>query len=670
MKTFKNIFVKPIILLLIFLGLASLIIFSAYYELQQSKSEVINLMSEEAHSLLQSIIVSSQEVLYASHEVESEIQDRLLNNANAIKILYDQKIANNFILSQIALQNNINRIHVFNKRGVKIYTSHSDSAFSKVSSQFVKTQLEPIFQNETDTLIVGFKNSRVGERMRYVVAIASKNNDAIVLNLDAEELLAFKRRIGFGVLIKRLTEDREVKFAILENENGILAASGNIEEVEILENINSEEWSKSDSTYKWRIAEYENVEVLEALHPFEIDGNFIGYYRIGLSLEPLETINERLQRRVIISGIILFVVGFIMITLVLVRQNLDLVRKQYLNIETYSKKLIESVSDAIIVVNNNSNITEINKSTETLFEISKNQVLGKELSDVLGKNCPNSFIEKSGIQQVECKINNIIKELLVSSSKFIDENENENFVFIIKDLTELKKLEKQIARSEQMNAMGQLASGVAHEIRNPLNSIATIVQQLDKDFEPVSDNEEYHSLAKIVSKEVKRMNRTIENFLRFSKPEPIIKNQFPLENLINTIAEQFTPLLSEKGIDFSLIQNWSGLVNWDRNQIKQVLINLIKNSIESIQDSGKIEIVISNSEENITIKVIDNGEGIPKENLQKIFNLYFTSKAKGTGIGLSIIQRIINEHDGVITVESSMEVGSTFTIAMPINISG
>jgi len=250
----------------------------------------------------------------------------------------------------------------------------------------------------------------------------------------------------------------------------------------------------------------------------------------------------------------------------------------------------------------------------------------------------------------------------------MDENGNENTVLIIKDLTELKKLERQISRNEQMNAMGQLASGVAHEIRNPLNSIATIVQQLDKDFEPINDKDEFHSLAKIVSKEVQRMNRTIENFLRFSKPEPILKNKFQLKDLLTAIEEQFVPLLKEKGIKFFLEENWDGIVNWDKNQIKQVLINLITNSIESIKDSGEIVLIISKIDKNVELKLSDNGEGIPKENLQKIFNLYFTSKAKGTGIGLSIIQRIVNEHSGIVTVESTQEKGTSFTISIPINI--
>lgn len=627
---------------------------------------MLHFMSEEAHSLLQSIIVSSQEVVYASDEVESAIRSSLLNNANIIKILYEKNLVTNILLKEIAEKNKLNRIHIIGKNGVKKYTSSIVSSHKQLSADFIKNQLEPIFSNKLDTLIVGFKNAREEEGIRYVVAIASSNNDAIVLNLNAEELLAFKKRIGFGVLIRRLTEDRAVKYAILENENGILAASGDIERIKALSDIDSSSWSQDDSTYRYKISKYGDQEVLESVHPFDIGGESIGYYRIGLSLDPLERINDRLQRRVFISAIVLFVIGFIIITIFYLRQNLEIVKKQYLNIETYSKNLIESVSDSIVVCKQNGIISEINKSAQVFFESTKKNLRGKKLSDILNIEFPEGK-DFNGVQQFECLINGRAKELLISRSKFIDENENENTVFIIKDLTELKKLEKQIARNEQMNAMGQLASGVAHEIRNPLNSIATIVQQLDKDFEPVSDNKEYHSLAKIVSKEVKRMNETIENFLRFSKPEPIQKSKFILKELLDSISNQFTPLLLEKGIKLSITQNWDGEINWDRNQIKQVLINLLKNSIEAISNSGKIDLIILNVDNHIVMKIVDNGEGIPKENLQKIFNLYFTSKAKGTGIGLSIIQRIINEHDGIITVESDSQIGTTFTISLPIN---
>ncbi len=142
MKTLKNIIVKPSILVVIFISLATLVIFSAYYELTQSKKEMLLFMSEEAHSLLQSIIISSQEVLYASDEVEAEIQSRLLNNANAIKILYEKKIVNNKILSEIAFENGINRIHIVNKKGVRIFTSHPNINHKAQSAEIVKKKLE------------------------------------------------------------------------------------------------------------------------------------------------------------------------------------------------------------------------------------------------------------------------------------------------------------------------------------------------------------------------------------------------------------------------------------------------------------------------------------------------------------------------------------------------
>ena len=661
----QNNIVKPGFLLILFLGLAALILFSAYYELKESKKEMLHLMSEEAHSLLQSIIVSSQEVLYASDEVESEISSRLLNNANIIKILYNDKKINNSVLSKIASANNINMIHVFDRNGRMILSSNKKNSAS-VPTQMIIKQLQPIFNDDADTLIVGLKKARNSSDVLYVIAVATQSNDAIVLNLDAEELLSFKRRIGFGILIKRLTENRDVVYAMLENNDGILAASGKVNKVASLNEIPLLQWVESDTTFKWRIAEYAGDSFLEAVHPFYLENSFIGYYRIGLSLEPLESINERLQRRIIISAVILFIVGFIMLTLILVRQNLDSVKKQYQKIETYSKKVIESVSDAIVVIDGNENIVEINRAAEKLFKINKIEAIGKKVYDVLEKDFRNKLKNHEGIQQIECNIKEKHKEIIVSRSKFLDENSDENIVLIIKDLTEIKKLEKQISRSEQMNAMGQLASGVAHEIRNPLNSIGTIVQQLDKDFEPVADKDEYHSLAKIVSKEVQRMNKTIENFLRFSRPEPIEKTEFNLSDLLHAVIMQFNPLVVEKNIKLISRINWEGIVFWDKNQIKQVLINLIKNSMEAIFNDGIIELSVSKEKEDVIIKIKDNGEGIPKENLQKIFNLYFTSKAKGTGIGLSIIQRIINEHDGIITVDSIVGEGTVFTIILPV----
>ena len=666
MNKFKNISIRPKFLLLIFIAVATLVISSAYYELKESEKEMLQLMSNEAHSLLETVLVSSQEVLYASNEVEEEIQKRLLNNANVIKILLENRSITNSLLDRIASENQINRINIFDKNGKKIFSNTFEKSYKDASVNFIKNNLTPIFSGKTDTLIIGFKKARAEQGVRYVVAIASNKNDAIVLNLDAEKLLEFKRRIGFGVLIKRLTENEDVIYAALESFDGILAASGSIENLDAINETPFLFNAINDSTYAWRITEFNDEEYFEAIHPFALEGNIIGLYRIGLSLEPLNLINERLTRRIIIIAIMLFLFGSVMLVLLFVRQNLDVVKKRYQTIETYSNKLIKSVSDAIIVVDSEHKIKEINNAALNLFGWEYERTIGFRINHLLSsEKCKSIFSDAEDTKQILCDIKGVDTHLLISKSKFFDDKENENVVLIIKDLTEIKKLESQIARSEQMNAMGQLASGVAHEIRNPLNSIATIVQQLDKDFEPLENKEEYHQLAKIVYKEVRRMNETIVNFLRFSKPEPIIKIKFQLSELIKSVETQYNLLLKEKSIELIIEQKWDGVVNWDNDKIKQVLINLIQNSIEAMGNSGKIIIKISSEKRDIIIEVTDTGSGIPKENIQRIFNLYYTTKATGTGIGLGIIQRIINEHDGIVTVKSEVNSGASFIITIP-----
>ncbi len=627
---------------------------------------MFQLMSNEAHSLLETVLVSSQEVLYASNEVEEEIQKRLLNNANVIKILLENRSITNSLLDRIASENQINRINIFDKNGKKIFSNTFEKSYKDASVNFIKNNLTPIFSGKTDTLIIGFKKARAEQGVRYVVAIASNKNDAIVLNLDAEKLLEFKRRIGFGVLIKRLTENEDVIYAALESFDGILAASGSIENLDAINETPFLFNAINDSTYAWRITEFNDEEYFEAVHPFALEGNIIGLYRVGLSLEPLNLINERLTRRIIIIAIMLFLFGSVMLVLLFVRQNLDVVKKRYQTIETYSNKLIKSVSDAIIVIDNKFLIKEINEAALILFGWEYENSIGTKINNLLSdKKCNAMFSDTQVINQIVCNIKGVNRHLLISRSTFVDEKEIENVVLIIKDFTEIKKIESQFARSEQMNAMGQLASGVAHEIRNPLNSIATIVQQLDKDFEPLENNEEYHQLAKIVYKEVRRMNETIVNFLRFSKPEPIVRKDFQLSELIKSVQVQYKLLLKEKSIELSIEQNWDGIVNWDNDKIKQVLINLIQNSIEAMGNSGKITIKISSEKKDIIVEVTDTGNGIPKENIQRIFNLYYTTKATGTGIGLGIIQRIINEHDGIITVKSEVNNGASFIITIP-----
>jgi signal transduction histidine kinase len=459
-------------------------------------------------------------------------------------------------------------------------------------------------------------------------------------------------------------------FVALQDTTAILAASGNVSEMESINDSPFLTHALQDSVFLTRISTFDSLEVLEAVHPFVYQGNVIGLFRLGLSLDPIHDINQRIYRRLMIITIVLIMVGTIVFTLIFVRQRYDLLEKQYHLVETYTGDIIRYVSDAIIVYDDQKGIKIYNQAAAEIFNKAESDVFGKSLSVFAGPTeCRKMMEQLPGTESIECMIGREKKYLLVSKSEFEDDEGVQNTILVIRDLTRQRKLEAQVQRKERLSAMGELASGVAHEIRNPLNTIGTIIQQLDKDFEPVSDTEEFHDLARLVHGEVKRINKTVSDFLKFSRPDPIHPEKFQLRILFEQIAQQYNSLLQENNIKLENHINWNGEVYWDQSQIRQVLMNLIQNAIDAMEKGGKIILSVNlEKAKEVVISVKDNGPGIPDDIRNRIFNLYFTTKAKGTGIGLSIVQRIIYEHEGLISVDSKVGFGTTFHITLPLNV--
>ncbi len=660
--------IQPKVLILIFLIVATLVITSALYELNQSKKEMYELMSEQSHSLLETTLSASQNALLSYEEIDNSIKTRLLNTANIVKLLFQENKISNKLLKKIAEKNNFHRIKIFNKYGNKIFQSHKEHYTKQKETITAKQRLLPIFKGYTDTLIIGINKPPYQKDYKYTIAIATKRHDAIVININAKELLDFRKKIGFGILLKKVTLNPGIIYAALQDSSGILAASGNVNFIEPIENSSFLQTSLIDSTFKWRTFNNDSLSVFEAVHPLAYKNNIVGLFRLGLSLKPIMVINQRIKRRLLISGIILFILGSLLLTYIFTRQNFDILKKQFKSLEAYSDKIIHNVSDAVIVIDGNQIIKIFNSAAEKLFGKKFNLINQKKLTSVLNKNEVDKILNSdSQLEEIEAEINNSKKYLLVSKSSFTTEEGNSNIILVIKDLTEQKLLQEKIQRKERLVAMGELASGVAHEIRNPLNTIGTIVQQLKKDFEPKNNKEEFITLTQLVYKEVKRINETVQSFLRFAKPQQIKPSKFLLSELFEQLYSQYSSMMQNKHIAINVQQNWNGNVVWDKNQIQQVMMNLIQNAYDAVSSGGKIDIEIKKSSKNkIEIKISDNGKGIPMHILNNIFNLYFTTKAKGTGIGLSIVQQIIYEHNGTISVESQDGTGTTFTLNLPI----
>lgn len=664
----KNISSGSMSIIFTFIFLAILLMVNALFQMNRSKKELLTLMTENARSLLESLLIASNDVIKSNEYIEKISQKRLLNNAFYIKELYEKNQISNEKLVAISQRNDINRINIFNKKGELLYSNKSKSMIGTRDHQ-PAIKLAPIFSGEKDTIIIGFKQACLDQGLRYPIAISTRDSGAIVVNIDAQAIQKLYQETGFGALIKNIvSKNKYIIYAALQDTSVILAGSQN---VDTLDKINASPFLKNaftDSLFATRETNFIGQNIFEAVQPFSYENQTIGLYRLGISLKPIRDINQQMVQRIVIISTILFFAGIIISIMLLTQYRLSILKIKFEVVETYAGSIINNVSDAIIVVDQEKGIKVFNGAAEKLFSREQRLSIGLPFKNIFKEEEWRNIISSdSKLFQIECTLNKKKHTLIVSNNTFRDRNEVENSVYVIRDMTNQKILEQSLERSKRLTAMGELASGVAHEIRNPLNTIGTIIQQLDKDFQPTEDAEEYHEFTQLVYKEVHRINETVQSFLQFAKPTPIYPKYFPLEAFLKQIQNQYLALVNEKNITIEIDLKWSKRVKWDENQMKQVFINIIQNAIDALGQDGIIAIsVLQSEDESVAIHIKDNGPGMDEKTKEKIFNLYYTTKPTGTGIGLSIVQKIIQEHKGTVEVESYPGKGTEFIFHLPI----
>jgi len=215
--------------------------------------------------------------------------------------------------------------------------------------------------------------------------------------------------------------------------------------------------------------------------------------------------------------------------------------------------------------------------------------------------------------------------------------------------------------------MGELASAVAHEVRNPLNSISMIAQRFDKEFTGKVKDENFKNLTGVLHSESIRVNKIVEQFLRFARPPKLDISEISSGDFLSSLKTIIDVHTKEKNILFNLAVEKDVILKIDTEQMKQAFINIIQNAIEATGVNGKIELKFYRKNNKNIFEITDNGMGIPKENLDKIFDLYYTTKANGTGLGLSIVRQIISLHNGTVIVDIKEGKGTKFTIELPVN---
>ncbi len=646
---------------------------TAYVEIQQSKQETLQALAEEATTLIETISQSAATTILSNIEIENLLANHLLSLGRTLGELEKVQSLRRERILRFAQQNDVARISLYDRRGQFVAGNSLQPDESHQLDESLLDEVQPILNGTAEQKVIGLLSDLTGTNSRYAVAVARSNKSGLILlELDSRYLLDFRKRVGIGKLVQDIGDNREIIYVILQDYQGILTASRNISTINRIEADPFLQEAIAGDTLLTRVFEFEGVEVLEAVQPFYVESGFSGIFRVGLSMERIRAFNERTIQRFAILSLAVIVVGVIVFGFISSTQSYALLNEEYRKIQTYTGTILDNMGEAVVAADRNGRITVFNKSAEKLFGQTADSVLGKQCAAVIDE--PVSCVDRTlqtgmpiEFEEAEFRTSRGRQIIVGVSTSIVRNSEGaiDTVVAVIKDLTEQRKVEEQLRRQEKLTAMGELASSVAHEIRNPLNSISMTVQRFAKDFQPKEYTEEYNALVKMMNEEVNRVSTIIQQFLQFARPPKLNPTEVNVGDFIRDVVAVIESEARAKRIPIVSELQFSGTIQMDRSQMKQVLLNLLQNALHATGQNGTIRIATRLDNGRLHLVVADTGIGIPPEHIPRIFDLYFTTKPDGTGMGLSVAHQIVTEHGGRIEVESEVGKGTTFTIQIP-----
>lgn len=394
---------------------------------------------------------------------------------------------------------------------------------------------------------------------------------------------------------------------------------------------------------------------------------------VGLDVRPFEAALAEDFRNTVVIALLVGLLGFGGFVSLFWAQSYRKSRRLLQDARAFSSEVVTNLPLGLLASDPDGHITLANEAASGLLGVSPETLAGMPLHDIGGLDWASLITALSQDEVVlEREMEFVSRQgkltpVSLSASRIV--NEDGFFLghlFILRDLGEIKRLQDQVRRNERLSALGNLAAGVAHEIRNPLSSIKGFATYLAGKIKTEGPDKE---AAKVMIQEVDRLNRVVSELLEFAKPgQPVLKHED-----INAVVERALRLAgsdaSAKGIAVRFKRDDSlPLPSMDAERLTQALLNLFLNAIQSMEQGGVLEVTAfcEGSPRRLAVRIVDTGKGMPKDVLANIFNPYFTTKSSGTGLGLAIVHRIVEGHGGEIKVESQPGQGTTFTILLPL----
>src|SRR5438128_3336386 len=356
-----------------------------------------------------------------------------------------------------------------------------------------------------------------------------------------------------------------------------------------------------------------------------------------------------------------------------VGQQLRGVHEIFSTMRENMNSVMAGLEDGLLLFTRDARAVMISPAAEKFLGARAGHFLGRRVTEIFPAGhplCGALRIESDELSEVaaetELETSEGLKRVGVSVQAIQEDGERMGALVTLRDLDSLESINTQLQVSERLAALGRITAGVAHEVKNPLNSMRLWLENLKESLPPEQDAGAQQAV-QVLDKEIDRLDAVVKRFLDFTRPVELKLEATDLAELLREVMRVAHPQLQRAGVEVEeLLGNGIPEVWADRDLLKQAVLNLVLNAAEAMTSGGELRVELGRRGEMAEISVSDTGNGIPAENQQKIFQLFFTTRPGGSGIGLATTFRIVQLHNGSIDFQSEAGRGTTFRIELPL----
>lgn len=384
----------------------------------------------------------------------------------------------------------------------------------------------------------------------------------------------------------------------------------------------------------------------------------------GIDMGPAERIHKRFVRRTVVSASVLFLIGVVGVVSLFFFQAYRSAKESLTRVKAFSDNVVQNMPAGLITLDTAMNLKSFNRTAQDIFNDEDSIRIPAPMLDMAKRSKETNRTVSAETQLYSAEGQKVLLDISVSPI-YTRSRDIEGFMILFKDLTELAELRNEIEKNRRLAAVGKLAAGIAHEIRNPLSSIKGFATYFKERYESVDQD---RNTAQVMVNETERLDRSITQLLEFAKPMAVSVKEIPAKTLFDHALSLVSHDLERNSIIPGIsIETKRTLIRTDPDRINQILLNLFLNSIDAMENGGDLDLAVMDLEDGsgIRIEVEDSGTGIDPEHIDHIFDPYFTSRPQGTGLGLSMVQKTVEALGGEIRVKSVKGRGTCFVIKLP-----